>query len=448
MDIILVLLFGESTWYGVLFTILYIIGLWFMFIKSGIKGWWALIPFAREYMLSECAGREPEGRVTSVLSFMIAIIASVMRLIEPTVTTGNMISGVELSLLILVISLQLIRQIYTIRVYIGLCEVYGKKRRWVLLWLVFRSLPALIWGLSPKYVPAWKVEDIRDELKSIVKHGAAKKLDDGLTVDIRSRWVNIFFRKKVLLRDIHLSIAPGHMVLLLGGSGAGKTVFLDAISGYEKADADILLSGGNIYKQYKKMQYLVGYAPQKDTMRGMDTIYNTLMDAARLRLPQDTRASERRDRVEEVMGIFGLTPSRGSLIDKLSGGQKKRVSIAMELLSNPSLFILDEPDSGLDGVMARELMKALRGIADQGKIIIVITHTPDRVIDLFDDVIVLAKDSKRIGRLAYFGPIDEAKCFFDRDSMEEVVKTINPPSVGGEGRAEEFIARYEEENYA
>ena len=93
-------------------------------------------------------------------------------------------------------------------------------------------------------------------------------------------------------------------------------------------------------------------------------------------------------------------------------------------------------------------MKALRGIADQGKIIIVITHTPDRVIDLFDDVIVLAKDSKRIGRLAYFGPIDEAKRFFDRESMEEVVKTINPPSVGGEGRAEEFIARYEEENYA
>lgn len=120
MDIILVLLFGEATWYGVLFTILYIIGLWFMFIKSGIKGWWALIPFARDYMLSECAGREPEGRVTSVLSFVVAIFASVMRLLEPTVTAGNMISGVELSLLILVISLQLIKQIYTIRVYIGL----------------------------------------------------------------------------------------------------------------------------------------------------------------------------------------------------------------------------------------------------------------------------------------------------------------------------------------
>ena len=130
--------------------------------------------------------------------------------------------------------------------------------------------------------------------------------------------------------------------------------------------------------------------------------------------------------------------------NKLSGGQKKRVSIAMELISNPSLFILDEPDSGLDGTMARELMEQLRRIADRGKIVIVITHTPDRVIDLFDDVIVLAKDDKRVGRLAYYGSVDGARSFFGKERMEEIVKSINSADAGGEGRAEEFIAKYAE----
>jgi ABC-type multidrug transport system ATPase subunit len=238
------------------------------------------------------------------------------------------------------------------------------------------------------------------------------------------------------------------MVLLLGGSGAGKTVFVNAVSGYEKADASVMLGGNDMYKQYKKMLHQVGYVPQLDTMRGKDSVSGTLMDASRLRLQKDIGVADRRARVEDVMDIFGLTPSRNHLLEKLSGGQRKRVSIAMEFISNPALFILDEPDSGLDGVMARELMEQLRRIADQGKIVIVITHTPDRVIDLFDDVIVLAKDEKRTGRLAFYGSIEEARAFFGKDSMEEIVKNINPVNVGGEGRADEFIAKYAEVQHA
>lgn len=181
-----------------------------------------------------------------------------------------------------------------------------------------------------------------------------------------------------------------------------------------------------------------------DLMRGSDSVFRTLMDAASLRLPKDFTGAERKARVEDVMKIFGLTPVENHMVAKLSGGQRKRLSIAMEFISNPSLFILDEPDSGLDGVMARELFEQLRLIADQGKIIIVITHTPDRVIDLFDDVIVLAKDAKRTGRLAYFGPIDEARAFFGKDSMEEIVKSVNRQEEGGEGRADEFILKYAE----
>ena len=144
------------------------------------------------------------------------------------------------------------------------------------------------------------------------------------------------------------------------------------------------------------------------------------------------------------MDIFGLTPVAGSLVEKLSGGQRKRLSISMEFISNPSLFILDEPDSGLDGVMARELFQQLRRIADNGKIVIVITHTPDRVIDLFDDVIVLAKDSARTGRLAFYGTIEEARAFFGREKMEEIVKCVNQKEEGGDGLADEFVLKYAE----
>ena len=116
----------------------------------------------------------------------------------------------------------------------------------------------------------------------------------------------------------------------------------------------------------------------------------------------------------------------------------------MELISNPSLFILDEPDSGLDGVMARELMTQLRRAANTGTIVIVITHTPDRVIDFFDDVIVLAKDSSQVGRLAFYGSIPEAREFFGCEKMEEIVKLINQKEEGGSGRADEFIRKFTE----
>ena len=238
------------------------------------------------------------------------------------------------------------------------------------------------------------------------------------------------------------------MVLLLGGSGAGKTTYVNAINGYEKADAEVMLNGNNMYTQYKRMQYEVGFVPQQEMMRGKDTVLNTLLDAAKLRLPKEISAEQRRRRVDEVMDIFGLTPVKNNLVEKLSGGQKKRLSISIEFISNPSLFILDEPDSGLDGVMARALFVELRKIADSGKIVIVITHTPDRVIDLFDDVIVLAKDSARTGRLAFYGSVDEARKFFGRETMEEIVKSVNRKDEGGDGLADDFVMKFAEVQHA
>lgn len=267
-----------------------------------------------------------------------------------------------------------------------------------------------------------------------------------LIVSLKDRTVKIGFnREKVLLKDINLTIKPGELVLLLGGSGSGKTTLINAITGYEPAHAKVLNGGVDVYENYSQMKYDIAVVPQQDLLRGTDNVYNTLYNAAELRMPVSYTKDEKKRRVEEVLSEFGLQAQKGSLVKSLSGGQRKRLSIACEFIGNPSLFILDEPDSGLDGVIARELIERLRRIADTGKIVIVITHTPDRVVDLFDHIIVLAKDSGKTGRLVYYGPIDKAREFFGKEKMEDIVKAINTKEEGGEGRADELIRKYNEE---
>ncbi len=438
------LLLGTDRWTPAVFQALYIAGVWKMLEKSGIRGWWALIPCAREYQLARCAGREPEGRVLSVLTFFNTFLSVIGVGFLVLFGFNSAVAAVMLDVFLLALGISVV--IFNIRVCSGLIEVYGVRRRWMWAWIIPYAdcLTALLWGFSKRFRPSWKVEDIRAELAKLATKGSAAVLGDGLTVNLKERSVTDFFQKKILLRDIHLAIPQGRLVLLLGGSGAGKTTFVNAINGFEKADAEVLLNGQNIYKNYRKMMYDMGFVPQQEMMRGKDTVLNTLLDAAKLRLPWDVPAAQRRERVDAVMEIFGLKAVRTSLVEKLSGGQKKRLSISMEFLCNPSLFILDEPDSGLDGVMARELFVQLRKIADSGKIVIVITHTPDRVIDLFDDVIVLAKDSARTGRLAFYGSIEEARKFFERDRMEQIVKSVNRKEEGGDGLADQFVMKFAE----
>lgn len=441
-----IIMFGTTGVVNVAAAALYLVGLWRLLRKSGLKSWWALIPCARDYQLARCAGREPEGRAYSMAGAAAILLNLLMLFVLGVDLDSDIISSGQMILLLLLLVLEMARFFYGIRVYSGLIEVYGVRKRWMWLWVISYTcwIPALIWGFNPKYQPEWQVEDIRAEMARLASSGSATVMDEGLTVNLKDRTVTEFFQKKTLLRDIHMSIPQGHMVLLLGGSGAGKTTYLNAVNGYEKANAQVMLNGTDMYRQYKKMQYEVGFVPQSEMMRGKDTVLNTLLDAAKLRLPLDVSAKQRRERVDEVMEIFGLTPVKNNLVEKLSGGQKKRLSISMEFISNPSLFILDEPDSGLDGVMARELFVQLRKIADTGKIVIVITHTPDRVIDLFDDVIVLAKDSARTGRLAWYGSIADARQFFGREKMEQIVKSVNRKEEGGDGLADEFVMKYAE----
>ena len=272
---------------------------------------------------------------------------------------------------------------------------------------------------------------------------SAHTVHGGLNISIDERTVTSAMKKVTLLKDINLSVETGSMVLILGGSGAGKSTFVNAVTGYEKAKATITEGGVDYYRQYDLVKHRIGFVPQENLMREEDTVLMTISNAADLRLPATLSAEEKKRRVRMALETFGLSGREDTLVSKLSGGQKKRLSISTEFVASPNLFILDEPDSGLDGIMARELMENLRLIACQGKMVLVITHAPDRVSDIFDKVIVLAKGTEdHVGRLAFYGGIQEAKEFFGTDSLENVVKRINAVNEGGESRADEFIEKY------
>ena len=430
---------------NIIFHGLYIVGLWRIFVKCQKKGWWSIIPGYREYELARCADKESDGRVylfVSILSLALTIVGHFVDL-EHVADNGKTAAYFLLFFIVLVITI-IAQFVYTIRILSGVLSLFGISKKWIWYVVFVGEVSIILYiGVSKKNPKVIYIDPSQNKGAALSGY-KAKSMDSGLTVNIEDRTITDFFKKKALLRDIHMNIEPGHMVLLLGGSGAGKTTFVNAVNGYEKANAEIILNGENLYKEYKKMKYKVGFVPQMDLVRGNDTVERTLYDAAKLRIPVTVSKDERNKRIWSVLQFFGLEPVKDRLCDKLSGGQRKRLSIAMEYISNPDLFILDEPDSGLDGVMARELMEGLRSIADQGKIVMVITHSPDRVIDLFDDVIVLAKDSKLTGRLTYFGPVEEAKTFFDTDLMERIVLRINRKEEGGDGRADEFIEKYAE----
>lgn len=265
-----------------------------------------------------------------------------------------------------------------------------------------------------------------------------------LNIHIEKREVWQSFRKKTLLENIDIHIKSGSLVLILGGSGAGKTTFIQAVMGYEKAQGKIIYKGQDMYREYRKMQYEIGYVPQADLLRGSDSTYKTLENALDNKLKVDSH-SEKERKVMEALRLFGLTEQRNTIVSQLSGGEKKRLSTACEYITGPSLFFLDEPDSGLDAASSEQLMRELREVADEGKIILVISHSPNRVAQYFDQVIVLAKgEHDNIGHLAFTGPLQEALRFFETPDLESIVKRINPVEEGGEGKSDYYISLFDQ----
>lgn len=232
--------------------------------------------------------------------------------------------------------------------------------------------------------------------------------------------------KKSILDHVSLTINPGELVAILGGSGAGKTTFMNCINGFEPAtEGRVLINGTDLYKNYQSIKSSIGYVPQQDIVHDNLTLEAMLTYTGKLRLPRDVSKQELSQRVTEVMDMVDLGPQKDTFIKKLSGGQRKRASIAVELISDPSLFFLDEPTSGLDPEAETNLMHQLRGLSEKkGKTVIVITHTLQN-IDIFDKIIFLAPG----GKLCFYGTPKQAQEFFQVDNLtdayEKISKDIN-----------------------
>ncbi len=225
-----------------------------------------------------------------------------------------------------------------------------------------------------------------------------------------------------LLDNISLSIPPRTFIAVVGGSGAGKSMLINALSGLRPAhDGKVLYNGQDYYHNMAAFSGQIGYVPQDDIVHRDLTVERALYYAAKMRLPSDFTNEQIQQRISEVLEDVELTGRRDLLIKTLSGGQRKRVSIALELLSNPSLFFLDEPTSGLDPGLDRKMMFLLRRLADKGHSVILVTHATNN-INTCDYVCFLAQG----GRLAYFGPPDKARAFFDKRDFAEIYAALEP----------------------
>ncbi len=212
----------------------------------------------------------------------------------------------------------------------------------------------------------------------------------------------------VLLDDITLCFQPGEFIGLLGPSGAGKTTLLDALHGFRPAQSGkVFLDGEPLYEKYDRLSHQLGFVPQADLVHPELTARQALDFVCQLRLPM-LSAMERFRLVEETLSVIDLQDRGDLTIAKLSGGQRKRVAVGVELLCKPGVLFLDEPTAGLDPGTEAKLMMKLKQLAEFGKTVICTTHIMDNV-DLFDKIAVLVPG----GKLAFFGSPTEARTFFN-----------------------------------
>ncbi|MBA8979243.1 ABC-type multidrug transport system ATPase subunit [Streptomyces calvus] len=221
---------------------------------------------------------------------------------------------------------------------------------------------------------------------------------------------------KQILRDVSFGVPEKSLIAVIGPSGSGKSTLLKALTGYRPANqGEVLYDNRNLYKQFAELRQRIGLVPQDDILHKELTVKKALKYAAKLRFPSDTTAAERDARIDEVLRELKLDIHKDKKVTSLSGGQRKRVSVALELLTKPSLIFLDEPTSGLDPGMDRDVMQLLRGLADDGRTVLVVTHSVAELA-ICDKLLVMAPG----GAVAYFGPPEEALNFFGYDTWADV----------------------------
>lgn len=276
-----------------------------------------------------------------------------------------------------------------------------------------------------------------DRLVTAVDSGDVAFAAHGLAVEVAGG--------KQLLDDVSFSLPGRSLLAIVGPSGAGKSTLLRALTGTRPADSGAVhYDGRDLYAAYDELRHRIGLVPQDDVLHPQLTVRRALRYAARLRFPADVPAPDRERRIEEVLGELGLTGQADQRIDTLSGGQRKRTSVALELLTRPSLLFLDEPTSGLDPGLDRSVMRTLRGLADQadgaGRTVVVVTHSVLN-LDVCDLLLVLAPG----GHVAYFGPPRDALAFFGQPDYADMFLMLD--SVPGPVLAERFKASSHHHRY-
>ncbi len=247
----------------------------------------------------------------------------------------------------------------------------------------------------------------RGELLEIFDSGDRIRLDALNLV----RKVSYAKGEKTILNDVSLAIEPGQLVAIVGGSGAGKSTLMKTLLGIAPTTSGtVLLNGDNLRQNFDLYRSEIGYVPQDDIVHPELSVEEVLTYACQLRLPPDTDISAA---ITHVLEQVKLSHVRHTTVHQLSGGQRKRVSIAVELLANPKLFFLDEPTSGLDPGLDKKMMALLRELAEQGRTIVLVTHATSN-LEVCDRVVFMGSG----GQLCYFGPPQDAMAFFQAPSAD------------------------------
>jgi ABC-type multidrug transport system ATPase subunit/pSer/pThr/pTyr-binding forkhead associated (FHA) protein len=254
--------------------------------------------------------------------------------------------------------------------------------------------------------------------------GRLEEYQDVGTVTFEASGITVVGRGgRTLVDDVGFSLSERSLLGIVGPSGSGKSTLLGALAGLRPADAGTVLYGGrDLYREYPELRHRIGVVPQDDVLHRELEVGRALSYAGRLRFPADVSSAERTERIDQVLTELGIAPRAGMPIHQLSGGERKRTSVALELLTKPSLLFLDEPASGLDPGLARVLMVLLRELADDGRTIVVVTHELSS-LSLCDQVLVLAPG----GVPAYVGPPADAPARFARNDLAEVFADLSAP---------------------
>ena len=225
-----------------------------------------------------------------------------------------------------------------------------------------------------------------------------------------------------LLDGVSLSIQPNEFVGILGPSGAGKSTLIEAMNGMRPASGgNVLVNNLDLYRHLDSLKHVIGYVPQDDIIHRELTVYRTLYYVAKLRLSRDISSAEIDQTISEVLDVTGLADRRDVPVSRLSGGQRKRVSIAVELITKPSIIFLDEPTSGLDPATEERIMKLFRQIAESGRTVILTTHAMENV-GLFDKIVVLMR-----GKLVFYGKPAEALAHLGAQNYKQLFDMLEAP---------------------